>query len=303
MNNKIDLPSVSIMDIDITDVFKPMFTYELWVDIEKALSIMHQFELPDLYDKATELMSMYGTEEADTLRDMFYNDIVSKMYYILKMHSVKLSKGTSLEYLNELAEFFITVQHLVDYDSFYSYFNSTKTNDELMFEILEEYTSVPAVIWASLGFEYEEVLVLMLKSMCEQKLGIVQIDTNPDTIRLKAKAFINMSVLANMGYENSLGVQLAMMQTLMGQPLSTYISLAKDNLLSNESDKDLAVDFLSICLISKEQDTNPYTLWSEHSDDLDITIGRAISIQSEINNLYTTFTQYLKAKYEQDRVS
>lgn len=303
MNNKTDLPSVAIMDIDITDIFKPMFTYELWVDIEKSLSIMEQFELPDLYDKATELMSMTGTEEADTLKDMFYNDIVSKMYYLLKMHSVRLSKDASLAYLNELAEFFLTVQHLADYDSFYSYFNSTKTNDEIMFEILEEYTSVPSVIWAGIGFEYEEVLVLMLKSMCEQKLGIVQVDTNPDTIRLKAKAFVNMSVLANMGHENSLGVQLAMMQTLMGQPLSTYISLAKDNLLSNESDKDLATDFLSICLISKEQDTNPYTLWSEHSDDLDMSIGRAISIQSEINNLYTTFTQYLKAKYEQDRVS
>lgn len=284
-------------NMDIDSVFKPLFSPEAWQDISDAIAIQEQFSVPDIYLSVSTLVARLTNEETDSVKDDFYYTIKAQTDSILKAHGVHMQDYTPLRVIIDIAETFLTIQHLSDYDHLYSLFQGNLSDEDRLLAILCEHTIYDEAYLLSNIKSFDSVLLLMLKAYCERQIGHTDYETDQNIIELKAAAIKNMSVISNIA-EHAIGVQLVLMNMLLAQPLITYINLAKENIDSNPDENDLAIDFISLCLISQEMKTNPHELWSQYSNMFEMSLNKAMSISNKINAQYNLFLHHMRVSNE-----
>lgn len=285
------------LELGIDEIFKPLFSPEQWLDISDAFKIQEAFSVPDMYGPYSNIMSELGSVETDTVRDRFYETVVGFTTSILRAHSIEPNRDTPLRVLVDISEVFMAIQNLEDYEHVYTLFQGNRSEEEILLALLCEHTQYDEAFLLSCIKSFDSGLLTMLKSFCETKLSYNNIEDDEETLKTKTQAASNMKTLQQI-CPDAIGVYMTSMSMLLGQPLKTYIAISKNNLKVIEDDGVLADDFLSLCLISKEHKENPYTLWSQYSDEFTDTIKRAMDISSLINRRFSDFSQLWKAQNE-----
>ena len=271
------------------------YTLELRDQIYKSFELLQEFDYPDLFQAYHDILGNDQLADNSSLRDRFVLQIEKDLRYVASLHSVEFADSINLLTLNNLVEFFLTIQHLVDYDMILSTMESSElTNEEVLVAIMNEYTGIEESQLMEYITEFNPKFLEYLKIYALSKSNLEIPPESKETIDRKASIIKGIKLYAEHIDPQAVGVELVKLGVLLDQPFGTYYGLVKDD-LSAKISKDLASDIISLSIISQNKESSPLDNFRSIASDLGVALSDAIAIERTISSIYSTFTGLVSA--------
>lgn len=285
------------MDQLISLYISSKFGEELGNEIRLSFELLAEFNYPNLFTPYEDIVAREGYVDSSSLADEFLLKIHEDLKFVLSLHFIKVVDDISLSLLNTLAEAFITLQHLEDYTHILLTLETMDTDEEKLMEILNEYTGIDIATLLEAIDKFDSKLLLLLKNVALVKEGHQLELEDEKIVKAKAEIIENIKVFGTHISNDAVGVQLVTIGCPLLEPLETYFNMVHES-VNTHNQTTLAIDFLSLVLISDRFKDNPRTVFKENSHLIAASLADLLSIESEINRVYVDFVQLRKINNE-----
>lgn len=285
------------MDQLISLYISSKFGEELGNEIRLTFELLAEFNYPNLFTPYEDIVTRESFVDSASLADEFILKLHEDLKFVLSLHFITVVEGVSLSLLNTLAEAFITLQHLEDYTHILLTLETMDTDEEKLINILTEYTGLDEATLLEVIDKFDSKLLQLLKNVALVKEGHQLELEDEKIIKAKTQALEDIKLFGTHISSDAVGVQLVTIGAPLLEPLETYFNMVHES-INTHSTTTLAIDFLSLVLISENNKDNPRTVFKEHSHLVAASLADLLSIESEINRIYVDFVQLRKINNE-----
>lgn len=282
------------MDHTLTFFIQSGYTDELRDQIYRAFKLLEEFDFPDLYSRYHQILGNDQLTYNADLRDSFLHQVNEDLRFVGNLHSVEFIDGINLLTLVDLTEFFMTIQHLVDYDMILSTMESSElTDEEMLVEIMNEYTGIDhsALMEYIESFNPKFLEYLKLYAMSRQGMEIPEV--SQEVIDRKTTIVKNITTYRNHIDGDAVGVALVELGVLLDQPFDTYYSLVRDDLQAKKP-VELASDIVSLSIICQQQDASPTENFRKVSEGMRLPINTIVAVEQAIATTFSAYNAMVK---------
>ncbi len=271
------------------------YTEELRDQIRRAFKLLEEFNFPQLYESYHDILGedqlVYNTD----LRDRFAYQVQKDLRHICSIHSVVFIDDIKLQTLVDLTEFFMTIQHLVDYDMILSTMESSEmTDEEQLVEIMNEYTGIDHSLLTEYIQSFDSKFLEFLKLYALTKSNLSIPEESKEVIELKASMLANIKLYKEHIDSEAVGVALVELGVLLNQPFQIYYNLVADD-LSEKKPQALASDIISLSIISDQKDASAMDNFRAIASRMNLTIPQITTTEQFISSLYSAYNGLVKA--------
>jgi hypothetical protein len=285
------------MDQLVSLYISSKFGEELGNEIRLTFELLAEYNYPNLFTPYEDIITRESFVDSASLADEFILRLHQDLKFVLSLHFIKVVEDTNLTLLNTLAEAFITLQHLADYTHVLLTLETMDTDEEKLIGILSEYTGLDEVTLLEIIEHFDPKILVILKQVALVKEGRELELEDVDVVKNKTKILEDIKLFGKFISEDAVGVQLVKIGAPVLQPLETYFNMIHESINTNSS-TTIAIDFLSLILISENNKENPRTVYKEHTHLIAASLADLLSIESEINRIYVDFVQLRKINNE-----
>lgn len=285
------------MDQLISLYISSKFGEELGNEIRLTFELLAEFNYPNLFTPYEDIVTRESFVDSASLADEFILKLHEDLKFVLSLHFITVAEGVSLSLLNTLAEAFITLQHLEDYTHILLTLETMDTDEEKLINILTEYTGLDEATLLEVIDKFDSKLLQLLKNVALVKEGHQLELEDEKIVKAKSQALEDIKLFGTHISNEAVGVQLVTIGAPLLEPLETYFNMVHES-INTHSTTTLAIDFLSLVLISENNKDNPRTVFKDHSHLVAASLADLLSIESEINRIYVDFVQLRKINNE-----
>lgn len=285
------------MDQLVSLYISSKFGEELGNEIRLSFELLAEFNYPNLFTPYEEIIARESSVDSSSLADEFIIKLQEDLKFVLSLHFITVANDVSLSLLNTLSEAFITLQHLEDYTHILLVLESMDTDEEKLINILNEYTGLDEVVLLEIIDKFDPKLLQLLKNVALVKEGHQLELEDEKIVKAKTKTLDDIKLFGTHISSDAVGVQLVSIGAPLLAPLETYFNMVHES-INTHSTTTLAIDFLSLVLISENNNDNPRNVFKENSHLVAASLSDLLSIESEINRIYVDFVQLRKINNE-----
>lgn len=267
------------MDNLIVAYIANYFTEDMQYELYKSFNIIEAYEYNDPYSMLINILTV--ELEDDDKKTIFLGRITFMLNEILENHTIVLTDEATFSETNTIADTLYNIQHLEDYSAIIELLESLETSDIILATILADHCGLSATKIMSIIDSYDDEVLVKLKAFiyAKEESDIEPMDVT--AIRSKAILFFDKYGKDNAGYALIEG------NVDLGLPFETYITMIGDSSITNSTIDQLAINLLSVILLSKEGSNDPLMTFRNHSELLVGDMKTINAVDSKILSLLT----------------
>lgn len=283
------------MDELVKAFIETYFTDEMKLAIYDSFDTFSKFGLGDVDSNLIDIISDEGYESTENMQDAFLAEINAKLDFILNEHTIKLRSEATIDDRLQILTGLHLVQDLENYTSIITLLESLEDDHYILASILEELTNVDkGHILSVIEFFNPEILIKLKEYIYTKE--------SPETSQCNMTVYETIKQFFKFNNQESLGTILIKARAELGLEFSSYFPLIKEDIISLDN-KQTALNFLSVLMISKDGQISPIELYREYSSSVFQDINLISNIEVILIGIYNSFIEYQKVQDEKTRLS
>lgn len=282
------------MDETLVGYINTAFSPELQEQIFKSFDIFGKFEFTNVEEDFIGMIMNASYTHSEDLHDNFLILLNEKLDFVIKQHKLKVSDDASIGQKLELCNGLYRIQSLEDYQPLMLTLESMETNEDKTISILSDITNFSEVELMDLIEEVNPIFLVTLKSFIMTK-DIDEPIVESDDLVTKAKYFFSLFE------QNTIGRNLAAF-VLIGQEFNQYLKFISEEIVAG-TNQDIALNLLSVMVLSKDGYKNPLILYRQICGDLFTDVNKIAQVEEFLIKFLNQYNEYLKVQDEKNRVS
>lgn len=272
------------------------FAEELVREMYRSFLFFERFKSDTYTAPYQDVMALHQLEHSDGIIDQWRGLLERDTAELLEAHGIFVDEDASLSFKNDLIGLITVLMNLDNYDVVMTILEGFKDDLEQFADIAAEYTALDQTEVLEHVVRIHEHFIQALKVMAQGKRTESAVAIYPTLIT-------NLSIYTEHLAENNMAVYLVKDGLRVGESLSTYLEMLKDELLL-EDDELLAKNFVALALISSDYNNNLLMAFRENAFMLlaDDHI-RVKKIELHISRLSSEFVNLIGNHHEQNRLS
>lgn len=232
------------------------------------------------------IIMLSDTEEESSIRDMFTKKLHSNIVNTISQQGIELSNNVDLFISNEFSSALFLLQQLNDYNFVITVLDSDESDEEKIASIISHLSTL------SIGriLECIESISPHLITAINHLVKSGEID-NENTLEFpllnKIRLFYKF-----IGDNNCAGLDLIKNGVDVGLPVDVYLNLYKIEETTNKPTPQMALDILSILIISRDGNTFPLITYRKISNRLPFDLDQLSVLETLMLKINLDFEQY-----------
>lgn len=297
------------MELAIELYIKQTYHPDLAASMFAAMELFERFDVNDYETDLLDLLMDADNRQQADLQDSFISKIRHNQDYILKQHYLELADDATLSERNIFIEALNTYQNLADYSNIIDILYSDDTDSEILIRIFASLTELSEDRVFTLLEKYDDLLLSTLKEFANTKESFKPSDLEEydDT---EKKLLANYNLFKKFITDKpALGFTLLSSGVLVNQPIDNYLSMfdedmfykvvTMNNLSGSMPPTKIALDLLSVILLSSDGYANPLETFRKISNKLIPHMGTLMAVDTVITRGISEFEAF-KAKVKLD---
>jgi len=285
--NTIDLTQ----EEEIERYISTSYTTEYSTDLNNAVAILEVFQYPELKDKLTQLIYSPASEDPEYLHVSFNNEVIEMALSTVNQHGITLTEEVTLSQINNVLAALYTLPRRTDSVGFLGLLEVNDISNEEKFAKLLSYTTqlTEEDAMVILG-EVQDVFLKRLYTLLSEA-EVLDEEIPNQAIVENFKCFLKY---LSDKQDGLLGSHILETGMLVGLPFRLYMAYFSEEISSSHAES-IAVDLMSVLLISSDAWESPIAMYREMSETLVKDSSLRIKVETHLKRIDEDFKQYKEA--------